>query len=119
MSDVEIIKAFFTLNDMEEEGVDLIHELSKSKIEKMKHERRLAKEWICCLPSSYLYENYDLETANELHMLELDYLINGGELSSNFLKWASENIPNITRPGVYFNPLIDFLRSNGIEFKNN
>lgn len=119
MSDIEVIKTFFALNNMEEEGMDFVYELSKSKIEKMKQKHRMAEEWVCNLPSSYLYETYDLETANKLHMLELNYLINGGKLSNNFLKWASENVPNITRPGVYFNPLIDFLRKNGIEFKNN
>ena len=36
-NDIQIIKAFFTLNDMEEEGMDLIHELTKSKIAKLNH----------------------------------------------------------------------------------
>ena len=33
-SDIEIIQAYFVENDLEEEGMDLIHELTKSKIEK-------------------------------------------------------------------------------------
>ena len=35
-SDIELIEAFFKLNDMEVEGIDIITRLSKSKIEKLK-----------------------------------------------------------------------------------
>lgn len=117
MSDIQIIKTFFDLNDMEEEGMDLIHELTKSKIEKMKHKQRMVKEWASYLPSKYLYENYDLDKADKLHTLELDYLSHGGELSKSRLEWARENIPNIARPEMYFNPLIEWLDNKGIRFK--
>lgn len=79
LNDIQIIKSFFTLNNLEENGIDLIYELTKSKIEKMKKRQRIIEEWVCILPSKYLYENYDLNTANNLHRLELNYLINGGE----------------------------------------
>lgn len=117
MSDIQIIKTFFDLNDMEEEGMDMIHELSKIKVEKLKRKERMVKEWTSYLPSKYLYENYSLDIADKLHTLELDYLSNGGELSKNRLKWAKENIPNIVRPQVYFNPLVEWLESKGIRFK--
>ena len=117
MSDIQIIKTFFDKNDMEEEGMDMIHELSKIKVEKLKRKERMVKEWTSYLPSKYLYENYSLDIADKLHTLELDYLSNGGELSKNRLKWAKENIPNIVRPQVYFNPLVEWLESKGIRFK--
>ena len=98
ISDIGIIRAFFDLNNMEEEGMDLITELSKTKIEKLKRKERMVKEWTSYLPSKYLYENYDLEIADRLHTLELDYLSHGGELSGSRLEWARENIPNIERP---------------------
>ena len=69
------------------------------------------------LPSKYLYEKYDLDVADRLHMMELDYLMNGGELSKKKLKWAKENVPNIKEPNPYFRPLIDYLEENGIKFK--
>lgn len=68
--------------------------------------------------SKYLYEHYDLDIANKLHNLELNYLVNGGELSDVFLEWANENVPNIERPQVFFNPLVDWLEDKGIEFKS-
>ena len=118
LTDIQIIKSFLTINDLEEEGIDLIHELTKSKIEKMKKKQHIIEEWVCILPSKYLYENYDLDIANALHRLELNYLINGGELDKRFLDWAKENIPKIVQPEVYFFPLADWLADKGIKFQN-
>ena len=115
-SDTEIIQAYFVENDLEEEGMDLIHELTKSKIEKMKRRQYMVEEWTPRLPSKYLYENYDLDTADMLHSLELDYLANGGKLSDSFLKWAKENVSNIIQPEVYFFPLVDWLEERDIKF---
>lgn len=115
-SDIEIIQAYFVENDLEEEGMDLIHKLTKSKIEKMKRRQYMVEEWTPRLPSKYLYENYDLNTADMLHSLELDYLANGGKLSDSFLKWAKENVPNIIQPEVYFFPLVDWLGERNIKF---
>lgn len=98
MSDIQVIKTFFDLNNMEEEGIEMITELSKTKVEKLKRKERMVKEWTSYLPSKYLYENYDLDIADKLHTLELDYLSHGGELSNSRLEWARENIPNIELP---------------------
>lgn len=117
MSDIQVIKTFFDLNNMEEEGIEMITELSKNKVEKLKRKHNVAETWVCMLPSKYLYENYDLDIADKLHNLELNYLVNGGELSGGFLEWAKENVPNIVRPQAYFNPLVDWLKDRGVEFK--
>ena len=116
-SDVEVIKQFFTLNDVEEDAIDLISELSKLKVRKLKRKNYMAEEWITILPSKYLYEKYDLDVADRLHMMELDFLMNGGELSKKKLKWAKENVPNIKEPNPYFRPLINYLEEKGIKFK--
>lgn len=118
MSDIHVIKLFFEENDMEEEGMDLIHELTKSKLNKLKHRNRVVEEWTAHLPSKYLYENYDLDTADRLHNLELEYLSHGCELSPSRLKWAKDNIPNIKMPLVYFQPLVEYLDSKDIRFKD-
>ena len=118
MTDIQVIKTFFDLNNMEEEGIEMITELSKIKVEKLKHKHNVAETWVCMLPSKYLYEHYDLDIADKLHNLELNYLVNGGELSGGFLEWAKANVPNIVRPQAYFNPLVDWLKDKGIEFKS-
>ena len=51
MTDVGVIKTFFALNDMEEEGMDLIYELTKSKVGKLKREQGIVKTWASALPS--------------------------------------------------------------------
>ena len=117
MSDTQVIIAFFDKNDVEEEGIQLITELSKIKVEKLKRKERMVKEWTSYLPSKYLYEKYSLDIADKLHTLELDYLSNGGELSKSRLEWARENIPNIELPKCYFNPLIEWLDDKGVRFK--
>lgn len=117
ISDMQVILTYLDINNMEEEAMDLIHELTKTKLEKLKHERKIVREWVSCLPSKYLYENYDLDTADMLHTLELDYLSRGCELSNYYLKWAREHVPNIIRPQVYFNPLVEWLDDKGIRFK--
>ena len=118
MSDIQVILTFLDMNNMEEEAMELINGLAKSKIEKLKHEQRIVREWFDILPSKYLYENYDLEMADMLHTLELDYLSHGGELSKSRLEWAKENLPNIELPKCYFNPLIEWLDNKGIRFKD-
>lgn len=118
MSDIQIVKTFFDLNNMEEEGMELIYELSKNKIEKLKQERRTVRQWTSYLPSKYLYDNYDLEIADDLHTLELDFISHGLNLTEGRLEWAREHLPNIERPQVYFNPLVDWLKDRGIEFKS-
>lgn len=116
MSDIAVIKTFFDMNDMEEEGMELIHELTKTKVEKLKRRQRQVEEWTSHLPSKYLYEHYDLDTADRLHNLELDFLSHGCELSSGRLKWARENIPNIKMPLMYFQPLVEYLDDKDIRF---
>ena len=119
MSDIEIIRTFFITNNMEVEGLDLIYELTKSKVEKLKQEQYIVREWCTSLPSTYLYETYELEVADRLHMMELDYLTNGGKLSDSYLAWAKENVPNIIKPTAYLRPLLDWLENRGIRFKKN
>lgn len=116
-TDLQIIKAYFELNDLEADGIDIISELTKAKINKIRNKYEIAETWVCMLPSKYLYENYSLDIADRLHRLELDYLMNGCELSDKQLKWAKENVPNIKMPKCYFNPLIVWLEEKGIEFK--
>ena len=118
INDIKIIETFFELNDMEEEGIDLINELTKSKIEKLKYRNRIVKDWVTILPSKYLYENYDLDIADKLHTLELDFLSNGYKLSNYYLNWAKENIPDIKKPQVYFVPLLEYMESEDIKFKD-
>lgn len=115
-SDLQLIREFLIENDLEEESAQMITDLLKSRIEKIKNKHRMCEEWASYLPSEYLYENYDLETASFLHHLELNFLSFGGELNSQALNTAKERVPKIKRPKVYFNPLVEWLEKQGVEF---
>ena len=117
MSDMEVITQYFIDNDMEEEAMELSHNLAKSKIEKMKHRLDIIENWAYAIPSEYLYKKYSVEVATRLHRIELDYIVNG-EVTGNRLEWARENIPNIKLPEVYFFPCVDWLAEQGIKFKD-
>lgn len=117
ISDMEVIKFFLTQNNLEDEAIEMIAELSASKVRKLMQKQEVMQTWITYLPSKYLYENYKLDVADRLHSMELDYLVNGCELSSRFMKWAKENVPNIKEPECYFRPLIEYLEENGVNFQ--
>lgn len=117
MSDMEIIMSYFIDNDMEEEAMEVSHQLAKSKIEKMKHRMNYIREWAYYIPSKYIYENYSLDIATTLHRIELDFIVNG-EVTGTRLEWAKDNFPNIELPKVYFFPCVDWLEEQGIKFKD-
>ena len=116
MSDIEIITSYFIDNDIEEEAMELSHNLAKSKIEKMRYRQDIIKTWAYTIPSEYLYQKYSERTATMLHRIELDYIVNG-EVTGQRLEWAKENFPNMKMPKVYFMPCVDWLEEHGIKFK--
>lgn len=116
MSDMEIIISYFIDNDIEEEAMEVSHQLAKSKIKKVKHRMNYIREWAYYIPSEYIYENYSLDIATRLHKIELDFIVNG-EVTGERLEWAKENFPNIELPKVYFFPCVDWLEGQGIKFK--
>lgn len=117
ISDMEIIKHYIIENNLEEEAIAMMADLSKAKMEKLRNKNAIAEEWVCMLPSDYLYKHYPLEIADKLHRIELDYLIHGKELTGGNIKWARENLPNIKEPECYFRPVINYLEEKGIYFK--
>lgn len=117
MSDMEIITSYFIDNDMEEGAMEITHNLAKAKITKMKQSEWFIKTWAYTLPSEYLYNNYPVKVATMLHRIELDYIVNR-EVTNIRLEWAKENIPNLKMPEIYFFPCIDWLKEQGIRFKD-
>ncbi|MGN1175886.1 MAG: hypothetical protein ACI4S1_10550 [Roseburia sp.] len=116
MSDIEIITSYFIDNDIEEEAMEILHNLAKTKIEKMKNRHNIITSWTYTIPSEYLYKKYSLEVATMLHRIELDYIVNG-EVTGQRLEWAKENFPTMKMPDVYFMPCVDWFEQQGINFK--
>lgn len=116
MTDMEIITAYFVDNGMEEEMMEVSHNLAKAKIEKMRARKHIIEEWTYTIPSDYLYEKYPVKTATMLHRIELDYIVNG-EVTGYRLEWAKENLSDIEEPKIYFQPCVRWLEEQGIKFK--
>lgn len=115
-TDMEIITAYFVDNDMEEEMMEISHNLAKAKIEKMRARKHIIDEWTYTIPSDYLYDTYPVKTATMLHRIELDYIVNG-EVTGARLDWAKKNFLTIDEPSIYFQPCVKWLREHGIEFR--
>lgn len=116
-SDMDVILDYIASNNLEESAIDLINALVKSKISKLKQYKFEVQHWVPNFHTSYLYETYPLDIAGMLNRLQLDYIVNGNELSGPMIKWAQDHIPSIEIPKVYYQPLIEYLDSNGIRFK--
>jgi len=56
-TDLQIIKAYFELNDLEADGIDIISELTKSKINKIKN------QWIILILSAISQSSRSLKTS--------------------------------------------------------
>lgn len=97
--------------------MEVSYELAQSKINKINNNRQFIDTWLTTIPSEYLYENYSLEIATNLHNLELEYIANQEIKNKYLIEWAKENIPLIERPNVYFQPCHEYLKSCGIFFK--
>lgn len=115
-SDLGLIRSWFIMNGKESAGIEMITDLASAAIEKKDSDLRRV-EWASMLPSKYLYETYSLDIADQLHSIELDYIVHG-KVGEKKMRWAEENLPKIKEPQCYFRPCIEWLAENGVKFKN-
>lgn len=123
-SDLDIIQRWFIENDMEQEGLKIIAELSYSKSNKIQQTLDYARMWLpyaCAMPKQPRYAKkrhyYDKKTETNLINITQYHLLKMS-LPEFLLDWAKENIPQMERPFAYFQPTIDWLKEKyGIEFK--
>lgn len=117
--DIALIRTWFCENDKESEGIELITELSKSKIEKMDRQLTYIKTWLPNVPSVWSSNNKlsgdDVDRLNRI----IRYHIIGSDLPQSLLDWAKENIPNMNIPDIIFIPMVEWLKHRyQIEFRN-
>lgn len=121
VSDIDIIKQWFTMNSLEEEGLALITELAHSKINKLKYSLDTIKSWDLTLinAASFLELGYDKETGSNL-----EYIQRCGLLNFDFKKypdiydWAKKIIPTLNIPKLFFIPTLKYLKKYDIYFKD-
>ncbi len=115
-SDLALIRSWFIENGEELKGIEIITDLASAAIEKKDFDLRRV-EWASMMPSKYLYETYDLDIADQLHAIELDYIVHG-KVGKKNMEWAEENFPTIKEPTCYFQPCHQWLAEHGIKFKD-
>lgn len=124
LSDLELIKEWFIENNLEEEGIKLLADLSYNKINKIETSLNSIRNYDLSLidVSKNLKnepEEYSKETADNLTMLERAGLLNLNLRQYSFLyNWAKENIHKINVPKVYYVPTLHYLASYDLYFKN-
>lgn len=121
--DIQVIKEWFVQNNMEEEGIKLLSELSYSKTTKLEASLNAIRNWDLSLIDVRKNiknepENYSEEVADNLTMLERAGLLNIDLTSYSLYEWAKENIPKLNRPSTYYIPTFHYLAKYGIYFKN-
>ena len=121
LSDIDIIKAWFTLNGKESEGISLITELSESKLNKLEYMINYARTWIPTVPNVYEANIESKKPVERDVAAKLDRIIQchllGLRLGGSLLAWAEETIPTMNTPTIIFRPAIEWLRDEyGIEF---
>lgn len=121
VSDIDIIKFWFVSNDKESEGISLMAELSKAKMDKIEDTLGYARAWIPNIPLIYeanigCKHPVSKDIAAKLDVIVLYHLLDM-PLSDVLLNWAKENIPTMESPTIMFRPAIEWLKNEyGIEF---
>ena len=119
-SDIEIISDWFCQKNREEDGLDLISNLNKSKVNKLSKTIDYVRTWLPCLPDVYEANKGKItkEHAKLLNQITRIHLL-GNDLSDTILNTAKEVIPTIDTPSVIFIPMVEWLKDKyQIEFKD-
>lgn len=125
-TDLEIILKWFTENNLEQEGLELIPKLAKSKSDKLEEVLNYAKSWIpnIIIPipkqskGAKKIHYYDVTTTHNLSLIVQCSILNV-ELPSYLKEWAEKTIPTMNTPTLFFMPATVWLKDRyNIQFKD-
>ncbi len=116
--DLQIIKQYFIVNNLEIEGISIIDDLIKSKAQKDEHKLSNMKYAVLMpTPIGYLTSKYAGSEVDLLNRITLHAQING-KLPKKLLNEARKIIPKLMRPQCFYNDAIVMLGIEGINFKD-
>lgn len=116
LSDMQIIKEWFTRNNQEAEGLKLVSELAQSQLNKVERKYDYARTWI---PVKVDMSDVcrDKDVARKLDKI-INYQILEIEIPDDLLKWAKETIPTMKMPSLFFMDTAKWLDERwGIKFR--
>lgn len=109
-SDLEIIRMYLIDNDLEEQGINMISQLAKSKIEKLDMRIR-ASQFIydsSLMGLEMLLKKYSRKNALFLYELE-HHFASSFSLPDKLVEEAREIIPTLNMPQWYYLDLVTYL----------
>lgn len=116
LSDMQIIKEWFTRNNQEAEGLKLVSELTQSQLNKVERKYDYARTWIP-VKVDMCDVCRDKDVARKLDKI-INYQILEIEIPDDLLKWAKETIPTMKMPSLFFIDTAKWLDERfGIKFK--
>ena len=119
--DLYLIKEWFIKNNLEEEGLNLIVDLAKSKANKLEASLNSIRNWDLNMVTSEHFEKlgYDKDTSKKLELIErLGLLNNDLKQYYSLYEWAKEIIPTLNEPSEIYIPTLRYLKKYNIYFKN-
>lgn len=119
-SDLQIIYRYLRENDLEEEGMKIIVDLSQSKLSKVTSTLNNARTWIPTLPDMYEGNRKRIprDIVKQFERIVHYYLLDC-ELPESLVKWAETTIPQMSTPVVIFIPMVQWLKDKyHIEFND-
>lgn len=116
LSDIRLIQEWFTQNNQEAAGLELVSKLAQSQLNKVERKYDYARTWI---PVKVDMRDVcqDKDVGEKLNKL-IDYQILGVPIPDNLLIWAKETIPAMKMPPLFFMDTAKWLDERfGIKFK--
>lgn len=118
MDDLSIIKQFIIENELEEEAVKMLAELSEIKIHSLKQNMYVLKGNVAMLSMNSYRDYYEKDFADLLQ--QASFFVGMGEdiMQSTIWQKLKEEVPkHKLQKGLLWNDLHEILTKNGIKFK--
>lgn len=124
-TDNELIVEWFKQNDLALEGLEMVYNLAKKKIEDDAWKKHLLLDDLRMFgPTKELSDTFGVEDAFKLTNLILHWIISNREgedfvnVYKDSMPWIKEKVESVNQPHVFWQPFTRWLNSQGIYFKD-
>ena len=124
-TDSQIIVRWFTENNLTTEGMEIMYNLAKHKIEDDEWRYgKLVGDLSMYGATQELIKEFGIKDGTKLDFIIRNYIIckrldqNFEEKYPQFIEWLKENIPKHKRPFVFWRDFAEWLESKEIYFKD-
>ena len=119
-TDIEIIVDYFTINELESEGINLMNVLAKSKCDRLSNELGKLKGNLSMYGGAdILYKEFGFEVGGRLNNIIMLFIL-GFDIENVYkghFEWLKETIPTLKCPKIFWKDFYDWLVSKEIYFK--